>query len=195
MTDTDLPELVRRLRDRDSSAVAELVRRYEPDIRRIARVRLNRFGLRHLLDSDDIAQSVFGRFFARLDAGGWELESPEKLLHLLAVIAANKVTSHARRERKQVRPTGGASEADGFEAQADSAPGPDRVAAARDQLDWVLRALTPADRVLFLGRASGRGWAELAQEHGVEPDALRKRFTRALDDTGLQLGLGDAPAG
>jgi DNA-directed RNA polymerase specialized sigma24 family protein len=88
--DPELTDLVRRLRDRDPAAVAELVRRYEPDIRRIARVRLARYGLRHLVDSVDVAQSVFGRLVARLQTGELEFESADKLLRLLTVIAANR---------------------------------------------------------------------------------------------------------
>ena len=193
-TDPELPELVRRLREQEPGAIAELVRRYEPEIRRIARVRLARFGLRHLVDSEDIAQSVLGRFFARVRAGGVEVESADKLLHLLAVIAANRVTSHARRERRQVRPTGqnGTESVDGFDAVPDAAPTVERAVAARDHLDWVLRCLTPDDRELLIQRTSGRGWAELAAERGVGADALRKRLTRALDEVGIQLGMGDS---
>src|SRR4051794_17920718 len=75
--DPELPDLIRRLREQDPSAAAELIRRYEPDIRRIARVRLARFGLRHLVDSEDIAQSVLGRFFARAQAGDLTFDSPD----------------------------------------------------------------------------------------------------------------------
>lgn len=192
----DLPDLLRRLKAGEPEAGQELVRRYSADIRRIARVRLTRFGLRHLIDSEDVAQSVFGRFLHRLHGGGWQFESPEKLLHLLAVIAANWVTTHARRERHRVRPAGGADSEAGspVDDRADSTPAAERVAAARDQLGWVLRALTADDQAVFLARADGRAWAELAAERGMAADALRKRFTRALDEAGVKLGMGDSDA-
>lgn len=192
--ETDLPDLLRRLKAGEPAAGRELVGRYSADIRRIARVRLSRFGLRHVIDSEDVAQSVFGRFLHRLHGDGWQFESPEKLLHLLAVMASNWVTTHARRERHRVRPTGGADSEAGSPVadRADSTPAAERVAVARDQLGWVLRALTPDDQAVFLARADGREWAELAAERGVRVDALRKRFTRALDEAGVKLGLGDS---
>jgi len=190
--DVELPELIRRLREHDPAAVADLVLRYEADIRRIARVRLARFGLRHIVDSEDIAQSVFGRFFARLGAGGLEFESPEKILHLLAVIAANRVNSHARRERRMVRPAAnGDDSAAGPPEPADTRPVAERVVAARDELDWLLNALDSEERGLLLARLDGKAWAELAEQHGVEADALRKRLSRALDGLGRRLGQND----
>src|SRR5262245_23610315 len=52
-------ELMRRVRAGDEQAAADLVRRYEPAIRRAVRVRLRDPQLRRLLDSIDICQSVF----------------------------------------------------------------------------------------------------------------------------------------
>jgi len=189
--DDPLSDLLRRVRANDPGAAAELLRRYEPDIRRIARVRLARFDLRHLVDSEDIAQSVFGRFFARLRYGEWEFDSGEKVLHLLAVIAANRVTSHARRERRRVRPTGRAAgeSAVGLEAVPDHRPGVGPAVAARDHLDWLLAAVGPDDRELLAGRLAGRGWAELAADRGVGADAVRKRLARALDEVAGRLGI------
>ncbi len=190
-SDPDLTDLVRRLRDQDPEAIAELVRRYEPDIRRIARVRLARFGLRHLVDSVDIAQSVFGRFLSRLQTGGLEFESTDKLLRLLTVIAVNRVTSHARRERLRVRPVGqGGDDQPGLiDTAPDPQPGAGRVVAAREQLDWLFRSLGQDERALLTGRLAGKEWAELAADRGVGADALRKRLSRALDEIGGRLGL------
>ena len=194
-SDSDLPDLIRRLREREPAAVAELIRRYEPDIRRIARVRLARFGLRHLVDSEDIAQSVLGRFFARISSGGLEFESPDKLLHLLAVITANRVTSYARDERGRVRP--GRQCRDDRPAgsdRPDPGPGVVRTLAAREQLDWLLQFLHPDVRGVLTGRLEGKAWADLAAEQGVGSDALRKRLARALDEAADRLGLSEPRA-
>ena len=61
--ETSFQDLVDRIRAGDNEAAAELMRRYEPTVRRIARVRLGDAHLRHLLDSLDICQSVFASFF------------------------------------------------------------------------------------------------------------------------------------
>src|SRR5262249_42592666 len=57
-----IAELIRRVRGGDEAAAAELVRRYEPVVRRSARLRLNP-RLRRACDSLDICQAVLGSFF------------------------------------------------------------------------------------------------------------------------------------
>src|SRR4051794_2364784 len=92
-------ELLRRVRAGDAEASAELVRRYEPAIRVAVHVRLNDPGLRRLLDSVDICQSVLGNFFVRASAGEFELQSSEQLLKLLVTMARNRLTDHALRHQ------------------------------------------------------------------------------------------------
>jgi hypothetical protein len=58
-------ELIRRIRAWDQDAAAELIRRYEPAIRRAVRVRLADARLGNLLESMDICQSVLKSFFVR----------------------------------------------------------------------------------------------------------------------------------
>jgi RNA polymerase sigma factor (sigma-70 family) len=187
-----LLELVERTRRGDAAAAAEMVRRYEPDIRRIARVRLARFGLRHLIDSEDIAQSVFGRFFTRLQAGGFEFESPEKVLHLLVVIATNRVNTHARRERNAARPTGTVgTEGPTMDAVPANLPAVGAGVAAGEEMEWLLGRLPAEERHLARQRMAGKAWAELEAELGVKAEALRKRLARALAEVGGQLGLSE----
>src|SRR5437660_8628796 len=92
-------ELIRRVRTGDQEASAELVRRYEPAIRVAVQVRLTDPGLRRLLDSMDICQSVLGNFFVRATAGEFELDRPEQLMKLLITMARNRLTDHALRQR------------------------------------------------------------------------------------------------
>ena len=67
-------------------AAAELVRHYEPAIRRAVRVRLVDTRLNRLLDSMDICQSVMASFFVRAALGQYELNTPDQLLRLLATM-------------------------------------------------------------------------------------------------------------
>ena len=92
-------ELIRRVRGGDEAAAAELVRCYEPVVRRFVRVRLAGSRLRRLFDSRDICQEVLGSFFARAARGQYELDSPEGLLSLLVVMARKKVAMRARRRQ------------------------------------------------------------------------------------------------
>src|SRR5271166_2466222 len=91
----DFQALLGRVRAGDAQAASELVRRYEPAIRRAARVRLVDTRLNRLLDSMDICQSVLASFFVRTALGQYELETPEQLLKLLAVMARNKLHNQA----------------------------------------------------------------------------------------------------
>src|SRR5262249_43378354 len=88
--------LMRRVRAGDEAAAAELVRRYEPTIRRVARGRLADTRLRGLSDSMDVCQSVLGSFFVRAALGQFDLQTPEQLLNLLVSMSRRKVADVAR---------------------------------------------------------------------------------------------------
>src|SRR5579863_5842807 len=75
-TDTAFPALIARVRRGDEAAAVELVRRFEPEIRREVRFLLRDPHLRCTLDSMDICQSVLGSFFARAALGEYDLEQP-----------------------------------------------------------------------------------------------------------------------
>src|SRR4051794_19043507 len=90
-------DLVRRVRAGQQDAASELVRRYEPAIRRVVRVHLRDPRLRRVLDSMDVCQSVLATFFVRAKLGQYDLETPDDLLRLLATIARNKVTNEANK--------------------------------------------------------------------------------------------------
>src|SRR5260221_14270297 len=111
MTEDDaFADLLRRVRTGDEQAATQLVRQYEPEIRRAVRIRLANPRLQQVLDSMDICQSVLANFFTRAAAGQFDLESPEQLIRLLISMARNKVTDAARRQnaaRRDVRPQGG----------------------------------------------------------------------------------------
>jgi RNA polymerase sigma-70 factor (ECF subfamily) len=192
--DAETAELLRRIRQGDPAAAAELVRLYEPEIRRAVHVRLTDPRLRRVLDSLDVCQSVLAAFFVRAAAGQYDLHDPGRLLRLLTAMARNKVLDHARRQqahrRDQRRVEAGAAEA--LEGVADPFPTPGRVAAGRDLLEEVRRRLTDEERCLADRRALGHDWAAIAAAEGAAPDGLRKKLTRALDRVARQLGLEDA---
>jgi len=87
--DSSFADLIRRVRSGDERAAAELVRRYEPAIRRSARVRLNP-RLRRSFDSMDLCQAVLCSFFVRVAAGQYDIDAPEQLLKLLGAMVRNK---------------------------------------------------------------------------------------------------------
>src|SRR5262245_51385378 len=100
---TSFAEFVRRIRAGDEQAAAELVRRYEPLIRREIRLNLDDRRLGRVFDSMDVCQSVLASFFVRTAAGEYDLERPEQLVALLVTMARNKLASAARREHRGCR--------------------------------------------------------------------------------------------
>jgi RNA polymerase sigma-70 factor (ECF subfamily) len=195
LEDNPFQELIRRVRAGDEAAAAELVRRYEPTIRRVARVRLADDRLRRQFDSMDICQSVFASFFVRAALGQFELDSPEQLLGLLVSMSRKKVIDHAREEgaaRRDYR----RRMPEGLEGQdfvaADASPSVE--VAAGELLVEFRKRLTDEERRLAEQRAAGRGWAEIAAECGGSPEALRKQLARGIDRVGQELGLDNFPS-
>jgi RNA polymerase sigma-70 factor (ECF subfamily) len=202
--DQGFEALIRRVREGDGQAAAELVKRYEPAIRRAARVRLHDTRLNRLFDSMDICQSVLASFFVRTALGQYDLETPDQLLKLLATMARNKlanaVKGHAagRRDFRRVEaadarggrddPAGSA----GMEALAALGPSPSSEVAARELLHEARRRLSPEDLSLLERRQEGQAWAEIAAERGVSPEAIRKRLARSIDRVARELGIDES---
>jgi RNA polymerase sigma-70 factor (ECF subfamily) len=188
------PELIRRVREGDAQAAAELVRRYEPAIRRVARVRLTDPRLQRLFDSMDVCQSVFGSFFVRAALGEYELETPEQLLRLLAAMSRKKVVDQSRRARAARRDVRRNQSAAAHEhGWAAPGPSPSQEVAGQELLREFRRRLSEEERQLADARAEGRDWNQIAAERGGSPEALRKQLSRAVDRVSRELGLDEAP--
>ena len=187
--ETPLSDLIRRIRAGDQAAAAELVRVYEPHIRRVIRLRMRDPRLRRALDPSDICQSVLASFFARLALGQYDLDRPDALIRLLAIMTRNKVALHARKLRSAGRVS--VSLEPGRHEPMAPDPEPVRVVAGRDLLAAIRQGLTEEEYWLSDQRVAGRHWTEIAADCGERPDALRKRLARALDRVARQLGLDD----
>jgi len=186
-------ELIRLVREGDETAAAELVRRYEPAIRRVVRVHLRDRRLRRLLDSTDICQSVLATFFVRAHLGQYDLDSPESLLKLLATIARHKVTNQAHKQQAERRDYRREQVLGDRDAQlCASQSDPSEQASAREILAKVRDLLSEDERQLAEARGRGDSWAEIAAAHGGTPEGLRKKLARALDRVLQQLGLDEA---
>jgi RNA polymerase sigma-70 factor (ECF subfamily) len=184
--DPSFRRLIRRVRAGDQEAAAELVRRYEPEIRRAVRMRLTDPRLRRTLDSLDICQSVLANFFVRVAGGQFDLDEPGQLVRLLVTMARNKLLDHARKlpQRSEL-----AAEPGVLEGAVGREESPSQVLARQELLQAMRRQLTDEERHLAEQRARGRGWREIAATCGGSPDALRKKLARALDRACRRLGL------
>jgi RNA polymerase sigma-70 factor (ECF subfamily) len=192
----DLPNfrsLIARVRAGDEAAAVELVRRYEPTIRRVARVRLGDAGLQRLFDSMDVSQSVFGSFFVRAALGQYDLEAPEQLLKLLVAMSQKKVIDLAREAkaaRRDIRRNKGGTPEE--RECATPEPTPSQEVSAREMLEEFRRRLSAEERELAEQRAAGRDWAEIAAACGGTAEALRKQLRRAVDRVAAELGMDEA---
>ena len=189
----DFADLMRQVRAGDAEAAAKLIQHYDAELRIIARVRLNDPGLRRVMDSMDICQSVLANFFVRVSHGQFELDSPEQLLKLLASMIRNKVTDHARRQKADRRDFRRTAGADAYEVDvAGRQETPSQIVSAKELAQACHERFTSDERDLIEQRKLGRGWDDLGQEFGVSPDALRKKVTRAVDRVAHEVGLDES---
>src|SRR5262245_32816593 len=175
-------EFIHRVRAGDAAAAEELVRRYEPLIRREVRMHLEDQRLSRLFDSMDICQSVLASFFLRTAAGEYDLERPEQLVGLLVTMARNKLASAARREHRQCRDNRRVAEKAGEDLASvpDCADDPGDVLASAELLDRFRRALTDEERQIVACRSEGLAWAEVAARLGGTAQSRRMQLTRAV---------------
>ena len=188
----DFPNLIRRVRGGDEAAAAELVRRYEPAIRRAVRIRLSDTRLARAFDSMDVCQSVMASFFVRAALGQYELDAPDQLLRLLTTMARHKLADQVDRERAECRDSRRVEEG-GAETReiVAAASSPSRQVAAKELLAEVQRRLSPEERQLAELHHQGLDWAQIAARQGGTAEALRKRLARATERVAKELGLDD----
>ncbi len=160
----------------------------------MARVRLTGARLRQILDSMDVCQSIFANFFARAAAGQFELETPEHLLRLLAVMVRNKVTDYARLHRAERRDIRRLNTTDVSELEM-AHPGdlPCETVATAELLEKFRENLTTEELRIADMRRDGLKWDAIAEHFREAPEAIRERFSRAIDRVAAELGLAQAP--
>jgi RNA polymerase sigma-70 factor (ECF subfamily) len=183
-------EFIRRIRAGDEQAAVEMVRRYEPLIRREIRLQLEDRRLSRLFDSMDICQSVLKSFFFRTAAGQYDLDTPEQLQRLLVTMAKNKLASAARSQhrlrRDQRRVAAGEAKLDGVAA---AVPTPSEVVAGKELLERFRQALNEEERHLADLRGEGLAWGDIATRMGGTAQGRRMQLARAVERVARQLGL------
>jgi RNA polymerase sigma-70 factor (ECF subfamily) len=188
--DLSFRDLIQRVRAGDQQAATELVRNYEEAIAVVVRLRLTDPGLRRLIDSVDISQSVLADLFACLAEGRLDLDQPEQLLRLVTTMVRNKITNHARhqhaarRDLRRLR-TGSLKEGDWI----DPSPGPSQEAASKELLEKLRNRLSAEEQQLADLRVAGHSWAEIAAIVGGSPDGVRVRLARAVTRVTRTLNL------
>ncbi len=192
MTEDDsFRDLIRRVRAGEETAAVELVRQYEPEIRRAIRIRLTDPRLHRVLDSMDICQSVLANFFNRAIQGQFELDQPGQLLKLLVTMARHKLVDQARKQQANRRDSRrlAAGTPEQLEEIAAGGDSPSEIVSGRELAQAVRQRLSEDERYLADQRALGRDWTDIAAEVGATPEGLRKKLTRAISRVSRQLGL------
>jgi len=188
MAEQTFTDLIQRVRTGDERAASDLVRRYEPEIRREVRFLLRDPFLRRSFDSMDICQSVMGSFFLRAALGEYDLDRPEDLIRLLISMTRNKVVDATRRQRAQRRDHRRATSIESVDVES-ATPSPSQIVEGRELLAVFRGRLSTEERQLADLRAQGREWADIAREVGGTPDARRKQLNRAITRVSKELGL------
>jgi RNA polymerase sigma-70 factor (ECF subfamily) len=184
-------DLMKRVRAGDADAATDLVKQYEPAIRRSLRLRLDP-RLRRTCDSLDICQAVLGSFFVRAAAGQYDLDTPEQLLKLLVTMTRHKLTKTRRdqyRARRDIRRIEISTHEHPVEGRATT---PSVQAAARELLAELRSRLTDDERRIVELRNHGHDWAHIATEVGGTAEGVRKKFSRAVSRVADDLGLDEA---
>lgn len=181
LDNSDFTQLMMLTRAGDRDAAQKLVELYEPEIRRVARLRLTDPKLRRIVDSMDICQSVFGKFFNNASGGSeLKLDTPEQLLGLLVTMTRNRVVDEHRRQTRKKR--GGGEPPVMAEANwlVEDSPGPKTAFEMKDLLLQVRSRLTEDEIQIADLRNAGQTWDEIAVTLAQPADLLRKRFARAM---------------
>ena len=182
-------EVIARLRSGDEAVVQWFVRQYEPEIRRLIRIRLNGSTLRRTMDSVDICQSTFFKFLQQLAACNLHVDTPEELSKLLFTIAQNNLRDELRKSNTKRRGQGVTfiKEQNLLPLIEDPALNPGQLAANRDFWETVKSRMTAGERDLVEQRAMGHDWKTLADRFQSTPAALRRRLVRLRSRLGHYL--------
>jgi RNA polymerase sigma factor (sigma-70 family) len=180
--DPDFVAFLRRIRAGDDRAATELVRRFEPLIRREVRMRIGDDRLNRAFDSFDVSQSVLACFFSQAAAGDYELYQPDQLARLLLTMARNRLISRTRIERRLVRDVRRlTADPSVLEHVTDGRPSPSQVVSRREELELLKASLTEEERQIFDLRVDGLSWNEVATRLGGSGPARRMQLSRGLE--------------
>jgi RNA polymerase sigma factor (sigma-70 family) len=191
--DATFADLIQRIRGGDDQAAEELVRRYEPLIRREVRLRTEDDRLNRAFDSMDVCQSVLASFFVRAATGEYDLDEPQNLIRLLVTMARNKLASKARLEHRQKRDHRriATTDAEAMNELLDGEPSPSEVLSRSELLERMRASLSEEERQIADLRGQGLAWEEVAARLGGNGNARRMQLTRGIERVGRELGLED----
>lgn len=186
-------ELILLARAGNEPAMVQLVARYEPEVRMVARARLGA-ALRPYLDSIDIVQSVHRSLMVGLRAQSFDISSPNHLVALALTMVQRKVARQWRKHRRQLRCGEQSSEsyaadlADLFPSLVSSDASVARTAELEEAAQRIFAELDELETKIIRLRFEGHSTADVARSLDLDPDMLRVRLSRLrkrLRDRGI----------
>lgn len=177
MDSEEFARILAGVRAGDEAAATQLVCRYEPLIRRVARMRLRSTSLQRWFDSLDIWQSIMLDFLRGLKEDQFRLGTPQDLANLLTTMTCNKIVTKVRKNYKDERNLSVRPDV------PDPAPTPSNRFSDQELVAMARDRLTDYEYRLFVARhVEGRSWEEIASvfRSGSTADAMRMQLARAL---------------
>jgi RNA polymerase sigma-70 factor (ECF subfamily) len=172
-----------QLRRGDPEAVALLTRRFTRPLLALARSQLDTW-LRRKVDPEDVVQSVYKSFFARHDAGQFDLANWESLWGLLTVMTVRKCAAQVdhfraacRDPRREVRLP--QAEGRGVWQLPASEPTPVEAAVLIDTVEQFLRGWDERDRSILVLHLQGCTIVEISEKLDRAQRTVRRTIDRA----------------
>jgi RNA polymerase sigma factor (sigma-70 family) len=178
---TDLSDLIQRARSGEETAASELVRRFQPFIQRVVRIRMRQRGdyevLRRAVGVSDVCQSIMKSLFQGLRNNRYQLDQPGDLERLLRGMIRFSLATKARKASVRLRELITEFEKGGW---VDSAPRPDEEVADQELIEVIQEQFSEDEREMLTLWLDGAPWAEIGRNIGCTPDAARVRLVRAI---------------
>ena len=179
-TDESFFLFLERVRAGDPAASMQLVRDYEPMIRRAIRLKLTQWGLHRLYDAEDISQSVLANFFARARQGQFDLPQPKDLANLLLAMARHQLSDNARHLWSEYHVARHSDDPNALARIVALHPDPTETVEQTDLLRQIRRMVSGEEWRLMCCWARGYAWTEISRRLGRPPEPLRQKLIRVL---------------
>jgi RNA polymerase sigma-70 factor (ECF subfamily) len=154
-------DLLAQLRAGDEAAARDLFQRFSARLIELARSRLDNW-VRRREDPEDVVQSVYKSFFARVREGQFDLVNWNDLWSLLTTITLNKCADRIDHTRAQRRDA--SREVKAPAAAADPQPTPLEALVLTETVDELFRAFDPEDRPILQMSLQGYTVLEISGE-------------------------------
>lgn len=164
-----LAQLLKRASQGDSQALAELLARYERRLQLAARALVGQ-PIRHVVDSQDLVQSVHRAMLPGLQEGRYAFECEEQLIGLAITVLRHKVIRTAQRSKTK--------SSDTPLPEPVTLDQPDHAAVADETLQQILDSLEPIDQRIVEMRIAGCETAEIATAISTSAAIVRARLSR-----------------